>query len=100
MGVQARFYIRDVRLFGYASRSSHGSPQRADGVTYAEPAPAGEVTMSPVTRGEANSVWASATPSGEIKMTIKSEAMQWFLDRNGQEIAITFEDRPPGETED
>lgn len=89
MAVQARFYIASVELLA--------SGVKSDG--YAPPAPAGKVTMRPVTRGEANAVWASATPSGLIEMTVRGDAVPWFVDRIASELKITFEDRPEDETE-
>lgn len=86
--VQARFYVAVV---------SKNAAQVQQG--WAQPAPAGDVTLRPVTRGEANSEWASATPSGEIKMMVRGEALTWFEDRLGKECKITFEDRPVEETE-
>lgn len=56
-----------------------------------------EVTLHAVSRGEHNKTWAQATPSGEIKMTIKNEsAAAWFTDRLGAEIEVTFALVPPG----
>lgn len=81
MAVNARFYVATV--------TQHASAAR-DG--YAEPKPMGEVVLRPVTRGEANAAWASATPSGEFKMTVRGSALGWFLDRLGQEVAITLDD--------
>jgi hypothetical protein len=80
MTVQARFYVAETTRYA--------------GLGYAEPKPAGKVVMRPVTRGEANSMWASATPSGNIEMVIKSGAYTWFEERLGTEIAITFDDVP------
>ena len=72
MAVQAKFFVAEINKF------SGGW---------------GAVTLRPVTRGEANSEWAAATPSGEIKMTISNPpALKWFEDRLGKECAITFEE--------
>lgn len=79
MAVQAKFYVAQVNQ--YAGLSG-----------YAAPAPAGEIILRPVTRGEENSMWASATPSGEIKMVIRTEAFGWFQSRLGKDVAIRFDD--------
>lgn len=56
-----------------------------------------EVTLNAVSRGEHNKTWARATPSGEIKMTIKNEsAASWFMDRLGSEIEVSFTPAPSG----
>lgn len=86
--VVARFYVRQV--------VKHAGPNG-----YAAPAPVIEVVLNPVSgsKGEGNKSWASATPSGEVKMTIGNpDAAAWFEERLGEDIAITFEDRPEGET--
>lgn len=42
----------------------------------------GRVTLKAVSRGERNADWASATPSGEIVMTINNpDGFEWFLTR-------------------
>lgn len=57
-----------------------------------------EVTLQAATRGQENKAWASATPSGKVTMTINNEAAgQWFRDRLGKDIAITFDDAPEPE---
>ncbi len=54
-----------------------------------------EITLAAVSRGEHNKNWARATPSGQIKMTIKNEgAASWFIDQLGQEIAVHFTPAP------
>ncbi len=90
MTVQARFYVREVTRFASAAMTG-----------WAAPAPTIIVKLSPVSgsKGEANKSWASATPSGDITMTIGNpDAAKWFDDRLGQDIAITFADRPDDET--
>lgn len=84
--VEARFYIQRVVQTHLGTSSG-----------WAEPKPAGEVFMHPVTRGEHNKEWASATPAGEFKMTVKSDAVHWFIDRVGKEVRITIDDRPEDE---
>jgi len=76
MSVQARFYVRDITRHAY-------NPAQV------------EVVLSAVSRGTENKTWASATPVGELKMSINNPAAaQWFADRLGQDVAMTFEDRP------
>lgn len=82
--VGARFYVQSV------TRLASGT--RAEG--YAQPAPNIQVVMWPVTRGEENKQWASATPSGKIELTIGNpEAAAWFESMLGQDVAVTFEPR-------
>ena len=87
MAVLARFYVAEI------TRYANGMKRPG----YADPAPIGKVTLRPVTRGEANAIWASATPSGEMTMTINGSAMSWFEERLGSEISIRLEDAPPQE---
>lgn len=76
MSVAAKFYVAEVRLW----------PSQTPGES-------GEVLMRPVTRGEENKAWSSATPSGEIKMTISNPpAFKWFMGRLGKEVSISFTD--------
>lgn len=74
--VQARFYVS-----GYERTSWDQS--------------ATIVKLQAVSRGEHNKTWASATPSGQIQMTIRNEgAAGWFVDRLGKEIAVEFTEAP------
>lgn len=67
MGVRAKMYLQEVR------HSTYG----------------GGVTLQVVTRGEDNKKWAAATPSGEIKLSIKNElALDFFRDKLGQEFFV------------
>lgn len=83
MAVRARFYVATVTQHATAAREG-----------YAEPKPMGEVVLRPATRGEANAEWASATPSGEFRMTVNGPAFPWFQERLGREVAITLDDVP------
>lgn len=80
MSVKALFYIQSVSKTAAAGGASHGL----------------SVTMFPVTRaaqGEehGNIQWSKYTPSGKIEMTITDEGAQdWFEDRLGQDVPITF----------
>jgi hypothetical protein len=75
MSVVARFYVATV------SRHAGGSN--------------GEVIMRPVSRGPENKKWASATPSGEFKMSISNpDALAFFDNALGKDVAITIELRP------
>lgn len=88
--IAARFYVREITQ--YASGPNNNG--------YAMPAPRITVKLSPVSgaKGEQNKLWASATPSGEISMTIGNPAAAaWFAERIGQDIAVDFSDRPEGE---
>lgn len=77
MAVQARFFVAEVtRLASF---------------------PGCRLLMRVVSRGGANSDWASATPSGEITMNITNvAAADWFAERVGKEIAISFDEAPEG----
>lgn len=81
MSVRAKFYVAEVTQFAHLSN-------------YAAPAPAGKVVLRPVTRGEENAEWASATPSGEFSMTVQGNAFPWFQERIGKELSITLDDVP------
>lgn len=83
MAVQARFYIQ--------------STTRLASLGYAEPKPAGQVRMQAVSRGEANSSWASSTPHGEMTMTIKSPAFAFFEENIGKEVSIVIDLAPEAE---
>jgi hypothetical protein len=95
--IAARFWVRSTERFSY-QRNSNGQ------TGWAEPAPVITVKMGVVTggRAEENKKWASATPHGEITMTIGNpEAAQWFIDMQeaGMDIAVTFSARPADEVQ-
>lgn len=49
----------------------------------------GGVTLRVVTRGEDNKVWSAATPSGEMKLSIKNElALEFFQGMLGKEFYV------------
>lgn len=74
MGVQARFYVAELTRQAY-------NPKHLS------------VKLQAVSRGDQNKDWAEATPSGQVTMTINNDpAAQWFADRLGQDVTITFED--------
>lgn len=78
--VRARFWVREITAYG-----------NADNI---------KVSLSPKTRsGEGDNVdWSKYTPSGEITLSITTEgAQEWFRDRLGKDVAITFEDVPGDE---
>jgi hypothetical protein len=80
MSVQARFYVSGYERNAY----------NADATT---------VKLQAVTRGEHNKNWASATPNGQITMTINNAgAAEWFVGQLGKEIAVTFEPAPAEES--
>lgn len=72
MAVVAKFYVADVTKHAY--NKGHR-----------------EIAMSPVTRGAPNADWASATPSGQIKLTVNNEVAADFLDDFDHDFIITFE---------
>lgn len=57
----------------------------------------GEVELSAVTRGQDNKAWASATPSGSIKLTIRNELALEFFKDPADEFFVTFTRAPKGE---
>lgn len=67
MGVRAKFFVHETRQNTYG----------------------GGVTLNVVCRGEDNKQWASATPSGQITMTIRNElALDVF--KVGREFYVDF----------
>lgn len=74
MAVRAKFFCQEV------AKTTYG----------------GRVKLNPVTRGEDNKKWASATPSGEITMTIRNELAVEFFDV-GEEYYVDFTPAPKGE---
>jgi hypothetical protein len=73
-GVAARFYVAEI------TQSAYG------------PKGAAAVKLQAVSRGDQNKDWASATPSGTITMQINNApAAQWFFDRLGEDVSVTFE---------
>lgn len=75
MSVQARFFVQTI-----TRHAAH------DGV---------QVSLAASGRGKENKSWSQYTPSGKLELTINNpSAAQWFLDRLGKDIALTFEDRP------
>jgi hypothetical protein len=81
MAVAARFYVAKVERF-LVTQADVGRT----------------VTLNPVLRATDDNVqWSKYTPSGEIRLTVTAQpAGEWFEDRLGKDIAITFED--PTET--
>jgi hypothetical protein len=71
--VRAKFYV--------------SSETPADGAT------AAVVEMNAVCRGVENAIWASATPAGQIRMTVKNDrAYQQFI--QGEEYEVIFRHVP------
>lgn len=74
MSVVARMYVSTTQRFAYNPES----------VT---------VELQAVSRGEENKAWATATPSGSVKLSINNgPAGKWFEERLGKDVLITFED--------
>lgn len=95
MAIQARFYVRAIEKY------ATGLPGGGGG--WAKPAPHTKVTLAVVSGGRApeNAEWASATPHGEIVMTIGNPAAaDWFESMLGEDVAVTFEARPDTERTD
>lgn len=87
--ILAKFYVAEIVKYATsAGRSNHG---------YAPPVPYGQVTLRAVTRKkDDNEQWASATPSGEIKMTVNGPAFPEFeaMMADGDDILVTLERAP------
>ena len=80
MSVKAKFYVQEVTQFAYGSE-------------WAEPSPKVRVKLVVVTRGEENKEWASATPHGEITMTVGNPgAAAWFTTMLGKDVSLTFDE--------
>lgn len=53
------------------------------------------ITLLPVTRKDGDNIdWSKFTPSGRVELNVSTEtgAAQWFEDRIGKDVAITFDD--------
>lgn len=84
MAVKAKFYVAEINKYATAAgNGTHG---------WAEPVPFGQVTLRASVKGEDNKEWASATPSGEFKMTVNGPAFPWFESMLGRDVAITLEE--------
>lgn len=71
MGVKAMFYVQHVG-------------HNAGGI--------GTVTLSAVAKGP-YAEWSKYTPSGNVSITsLNEDATQWFYERLGKDVAITFND--------
>lgn len=81
MRVQARFYVNQITK---------------NNTEYVA------VQLLPVTRDKSNAGWSKWTPSGKIEMSVHQDtgASQWFEEHMGKDLAITFEERDPNETDD
>lgn len=74
MTVRAKFFVTEI------ARTTYG----------------GRIILSAVCRGEDNKAWASATPSGQITMTIRNEVAVEQFDV-GEEYFVDFTPAPKGE---
>lgn len=73
MSVVARFYVREIIKTAYDPGAVH-------------------VKLQAVSRGPENKEWATATPAGELSMSIKnSPAAEFFAARLGKDVAIRFD---------
>jgi hypothetical protein len=73
--VTARFYVSEMTRNAY-------NPEHAS------------ITLKPAYRGQENKAWATATPSGEIKLQVNNvpaveQFDRWF--REGTDVHLTFE---------
>lgn len=74
MGVVARFYVSEITRRAYDTSAV-------------------SVTLQAVSRGQENKSWASATPSGQLTMTIKNgPAAEFFSERLGRDVLLTVQD--------
>lgn len=74
MSVRAKFYVTEI------AKTTYG----------------GRVNLAVVCRGQDNKEWASATPAGQIQMSIRNELAVEFFDV-GQEYFVDFTPAPKGE---
>lgn len=96
MSIAARFYVRSVEKFAH-----QGATPTDPAPGWAKPAPIVKVTLDVVSgnRAPENQQWASATPAGQIIMTVGNpEAAAEFEEWLGEDIAVTFTRRDPAET--
>ena len=78
MAVQARFFVAEV------SKVPAGSEIH------------GKVRLTASTKGPNN--WSKWTPYGTLEMgTLNDEAMRWFDEHLGQDVALTIAEIPAGE---
>lgn len=71
MAVKCMFYISEV------AKTANGT---------------GRIRANPVAKGP-YAEWSQYTPSGSFEITSLNEAAtQWFVERLGQDVAITIED--------
>jgi hypothetical protein len=76
MAVSARFYVAQITRHAY-------NPDHL------------QVTLQASTRGPENKAWASATPAGQMTLTVNNpDASAWFGDRLGKDLALSFTDAP------
>jgi hypothetical protein len=89
MSVRAQFWVQKV------------TKQAASGGEFTrtvELAPVVRSTGQPGYNPEGNIDWSKYTPSGRVELTItKDGAGEWFEERIGKDVAITFDDVAPGE---
>lgn len=71
MPVVAKFFVQKLSVYAHAPEAK-------------------EVVLAAVSRGEENRSWAQYTPSGQITMSIKSEAAAGQFEI-GKEYLVTFE---------
>lgn len=68
MGVRAKMFVAEIAQTTYGGR----------------------VKLQVVTRGEDNKAWASATPSGELTLTIRNELALEQFGAPGREFYVDF----------
>ena len=84
MSVRAQFWVQKVAK----QAASGGALTRT-----VELAPVIRSTGQPGYNPEGNSDWSRYTPSGRIELTITADAAgEWFEERIGKDVAITFAD--------
>lgn len=84
MSVRAQFWVQKVTKQAAAG---------GDITRHVELAPVLRSVGQPGYNPEGNVDWSKYTPSGSIALTVSKEgAGQWFEDRIGKDVAITFDD--------
>lgn len=82
--MRARFWIKSVTR-EIAGRNDDGTP------TFY-----GKVEAVAVTRQTGDANWAHYTPVGSLTMTVSSEALDWWLEHQGEDVYLDLTPVPAG----
>lgn len=85
MAVEARFYVSEI-----TKRPRNGLVGDDNSI--------GGVKLQVSTKGPNN--WSEWTPTGHVEIgTVNPEALAWFSERLGKDVAVVFDDVPAGPSE-